>query len=125
MIDVIADILSTCRKVIPESFYLINDRPSVSYPYAVFYYDGDAREWNQDGFYIDVDIFDNLGQNQERIEELTSDLKKYLEHRVAWIDSGLIRYQYNGANTIDTGSDTLQRRNMRFYITVDWSRDYD
>lgn len=125
MLEVIAEVLKACREIIFESYYLTNDNPSVSYPYAVFSYDGDYRAWNQDGLYIDVDVFDNKGQNQERIEELTSDLKKHLEHRVTWTGSGLIRYQYNGSNTIATGSDTLQRRNMRFYLTVDWSKNYD
>lgn len=124
MDEVIANILVSCQAIIPETYYMTNDNPSITYPYAIFTYDGDARTWNQDGFYIDVDIFDNLGQNQERIEEKTSQLKQHLEHKSELLGSCLVRYRYNGSSTISTNSDTLQRRNLRFYLTVDWSKDY-
>lgn len=125
METVIAKATELLSEVVPESHFLTNPRLEVTYPYLIFSYDSDGQELGKDGAYLDIDIFDNQGENQERIEKVASQLRWHLENRAAMLADCYLRFRFEGANPIDTQSDSLQRRHVRFYITIDWRRDYE
>ncbi|HEP1824506.1 TPA: hypothetical protein VB895_002036 [Streptococcus suis] len=120
MTPVIAKLTELFTEIVPEAYFLSNSTPTVAYPYLIFSYDAENRNWGQDGAYVDVDIFDNKGEDQEQIEHLAFLLKRELEHRAVMLEECYIRFRFEGQGTIDTMSDVLQRRNVRFYITIDW-----
>ncbi|MFA9413279.1 hypothetical protein ACERC8_01330 [Streptococcus sp. E29BA] len=125
MENVIATLTELFEGIVPESHFLSNPSADVLYPYLVFSYEAEQREWGQDGAYIDVDIFDNRGENQERIEFLLGQLKRELEHKAVMAEDFYLRLRYEGSNPLDTLSDVLQRRHARFYVTIDWRREYE
>lgn len=125
MENVIATLTGLFGSIVPESHFLSNPSADVVYPYLVFSYEAEQREWGQDGAYIDVDIFDNRGENQERIEFLLGQLKRELEHKAVMAEDFYLRLRYEGSNPLDTLSDVLQRRHIRFYVTIDWRREYE
>lgn len=122
MIDLIAELTTAFRKVVAESFYLKNNKDTVAYPYLTFSYTGEALAKNTKGFYLDVDIFDDRGKDNERIEQAISELVDFVdddENRIM-TDDLFIRFDYIRPNPIPTNSDTLQRRYAQIYVRVDW-----
>ena len=107
MNEVIAAVLAQCQNVIAESYFRKNTSQQITYPYLVF-------------SYLDVTIFDNQGSNDERIETKTAELKQALRNYSEMLDSCYIRARFEGGNMTDTGSDMLQRRDVRFYLVIDW-----
>lgn len=120
MNEVIAAVLAQCQNVIAESYFRKNTSQQITYPYLVFSYDSDNRDKYADGAYLDVTIFDNQGSNDERIEIKTAELKQALRNYSEMLDSCYIRARFEGGNMTDTGSDMLQRRDVRFYLVIDW-----
>ena len=120
MNEVIAAVLSKCQEVITESYFRKNTSPELVYPYLVFSYDSDNISKNADGAYLDMTIFDNQGSNDERIETNLAEIKQALRNYSEMLESCYIRARFEGANITDTGSDTLQRRDVRFYLKIDW-----
>lgn len=125
METVIAELIKWFSGIVPESYFLSNPSSSVVYPYLVFSYDAEGLEWASDGLYIDVDVFDDQGENQERIEVLLGQLKRELEHKTTMLADGYLRCRYEGSSPIETQSDMLQRRHIRFYVKIDWIREYE
>lgn len=120
MNEVIAAVLSKCQEVITESYFRKNTSLELVYPYLVFSYDSDNISKNADGAYLDMTIFDNQGSNDERIETNLAEIKQALRNYSEMLESCYIRARFEGANITDTGSDTLQRRDVRFYLKIDW-----
>ncbi|MFS5674349.1 hypothetical protein V2V72_07650 [Streptococcus agalactiae] len=120
MQEVIKAILEKLQTVVPESYYISNDSPSVTYPYLVFRLDVENDTWNSDGAYLDIDLYDDKGTNHEEIEKTVNDLKKSLEHYMVMLDACLLRVKFDGIGNTLPNSDSLQRRSMRFYLKIDW-----
>ena len=59
MITFLTELTNQFRLVLPESYHDKNRSASVLYPYLTYNFDSEALERNIEGFYIDVDIFDN------------------------------------------------------------------
>ncbi|MGT2768791.1 hypothetical protein ACVRY7_07830 [Streptococcus ictaluri] len=121
MKSVIKHIIDTCSPVV-DTYFRVNPMEQPTYPYSVFSYQGESREWEQDGAYVDMDLFDNGGTDDSRIETSLSKLKSVLEHHSAMLDDCYLRFRFDGSNVIETMSDTLQRRSIRLYITIDWRK---
>ncbi|NGL84155.1 hypothetical protein [Streptococcus equi] len=119
MESVIKHIINTCSAVV-QTYFRVNPNEVPSYPYAVFTYQESGIEWEQDGCYIDIDLFDNQGTDDSRIEATLNQLKNIMKHHSVMLDDCYLRFQFSGANIIDTMSDTLQRRNIRLYLIIDW-----
>ncbi len=118
----IAELLKAFKTVLPEVYYLRNYKKKVDYPYMTFSYTGEPLGKNQQGLYLDCDIFDNEGKNNQRIEEIVGKLQDYInddDNRIL-NDNFFIRFDSIKPNPIDTGSDTLQRRYAQIYVRVDW-----
>lgn len=122
MIDLIAELTTAFGSVVPESFYLKNYKETVVYPYLTFSYTGEPLAKNTKGFYLDVDIFDDQGKNNERIEQALSELVDFVDNDDNRImtDELFIRFDYIKPNPIPTNSDTLQRRYAQIYVRSDW-----
>ncbi|MCH4167683.1 MAG: hypothetical protein LKF42_00390 [Streptococcaceae bacterium] len=122
MIELIVELTKAFRSVIPESFYLKNNKETVIYPYLTFTYTGEPLGKNTKGFYLDIDIFDDKGKNNERIEQAMSDLVDFVdddENRIM-TDELFIRFDSIKPNPIPTNSDILQRRYAQVYVRSDW-----
>lgn len=120
MKSVIKTILKELKKLHAESYYLMNSSKAVSYPYLVFSTSLTNIDRNADGCYLDIDILDNKGFDQSEIETIAQTVKRYFEHFDIMLEDCYMRTQFQGQTNIPTGSDTLQRRNLRFYIKIDW-----
>lgn len=107
-----------------EMFFEINKRNAIIYPYGTFSFDSEPIKRNQDGFYIDIDIFDHSDSYLDLIT-LEDKLKDNLVFkRVLTEDLNLV-FSFLGSNKIATGDEQLKRRNVRFYCAVDWrKKDY-
>lgn len=121
----IAELLKAFKAVLPEVFYLNNPQKKVVYPYMTFSYTGEPQDWKQQkGYYLDCDVFDNEGKNNQRIEEIIGKLDAFIDNDDSKImtDDFFIRFDSIRPNNIPTGSDTLQRRYAQIYVRVDWRK---
>ena len=122
MIEFLKELTTEFKSVTPESYHEKNRSKTVTYPYLTFDFDAESLERNIDGFYIDVDIFDN-GSSYLRIFQTEETLRAHFKDFKRLTDELFIRFNYLGENKIPTGDDTIKRRNMRFYCKVDWRND--
>ncbi|WP_203263680.1 hypothetical protein [Streptococcus uberis] len=120
MKEVIKTILEKLQTVVPESYYMSNNNPSVTYPYLVFKLDIESISWETDGSYLDIDVYNNKGTNQEEIETTVEAVKQSLKHYTVMLDSCFLRVRFEGIGNTLPDSDSLQRRSMRFYLKIDW-----
>ncbi len=120
MKPVIKEILKQLKEVHSESYYLMNSKKTVVYPYLVFSTSLTNIDRNADGCYLDIDIFDNKGFNQSDIETMAQEIKRHFEHLDIMLEDCYMRMQFQGLQNVPTNSDTLQRRNLRFYLKIDW-----
>lgn len=124
MPEVIRLITQFFKTIIKESFYITNYKADVIYPYLTFSYTAQPfSRKNGNEIYIDFDVFDNQGNNNERIETVVNDLIEAVEdseRNVINNDELLIRIEGISINLIPTNSDTLQRRNGTINLRIDW-----
>ncbi|PCH13887.1 hypothetical protein A9Y57_00156 [Streptococcus parauberis] len=120
MKEVIKNILEKLQTVVPESYYMSNDNPSLTYPYLVFKTSVERLTWETDGAYLDIDIYNNKGFDQEEIENTVDAVKQLLNHYTVMLDACFLRVRFESSDDTLPNSDTLQRRYMRFYLKIDW-----
>lgn len=121
MIDLLKELTAQFRLVTAESFHEMNRKATVIYPYLTFDFDSEALERNVDGFYIDVDIFDNSASYM-RVFELEEALKEHFKDNRKLTDNLFIRFNFLRSNKIPTGDDLIKRRSLQFYCKVDWRK---
>lgn len=121
MIPFLQELNKEFKKVCLESYLEYNTSSNVVYPYLTYTLNSEDLE-HQEGFYIDVDIFDNCGANTTNLEVLTQDVKKHFKENVILNDDVLLQFQYQTSRNIPTGSKILRRRNIQLYCKVDWRR---
>lgn len=119
MIDLLKELTAQFRLVTSESFHEKNRKATVSYPYLTFDFDSEAIERNVDGFYIDVDIFDNYA-SYVRVFELEEALKAQFKDNRQLTKDVFLRFNFLRSNKVPTGDDLIKRRNLQFYCKVDW-----
>lgn len=119
MIEFMKELNQQFRQVTAESFHEINAKKTVVYPYLTYDFDSEAIERNVDGFYIDVDVFDNTGQ-YSNIFQLEDDLKAHFKDNRKLTDDLFIRFNFLRSTKVPTGDDLIKRRNLQFYCKVDW-----
>jgi hypothetical protein len=121
LIKLMQQLTAEFRAVTSESYHAINRESNVTYPYLTFDIDGEAIERNVEGFYIDVDIFDH-NTSYARIFELEEALKDHFKDLKVMTDDLYVRLNFNGSSKVQTGDDTILRRNVRFYAKNDWRK---
>lgn len=102
-----------------QTFLERNTSKVVSYPYATYNFDSEALRRNQDGFYIDIDVFDRADTSAD-VLLLEDQFKDALLFRREMTEDLFLMFSFQGSNKVPTGDDQLKRRNIRFYVTVDW-----
>lgn len=102
-----------------QTFLERNTSKVVSYPYATYNCDSEALRRNQDGFYIDIDVFDRADTTAP-VLLLEDKFKDGLLFKRHLTDDLFLVFSFQGSNKVPTGDDQLKRRNIRFYVTVDW-----
>lgn len=119
MIEFLKELTAQFREVSPEAFHEKNRKEIVLYPYLTFDFDSEALERNIEGFYIDVDIFDNNSSYGDifQMEEL---LKAHFKDNRKLMDNLFIRFNFLRSTKVPTGDDKIKRRNLQFYCKVDW-----
>lgn len=121
MLNFMRELTTQFRAVTTESFHERNRKTNVVYPYVTYDFDSEALERNVDGFYIDVDIFDNQA-SYARIFELEDALKARFKDNQQLTDDIFIRFNFLRSNKVPTADDTIKRRNMQFYCKTDWRK---
>lgn len=119
MIEFLKELTRQFRAVIPESYHEKNRKEKVIYPYLTFNFDSENLERNIDGFYIDVDIFDN-DSSYINVFEVEGNLKDYFKDNRKLTDDLFIRFNFLRSNKAPTNDDLIKRRNLQFYCKVDW-----
>ena len=119
MITFLTELTNQFRLVLPESYHDKNRSASVLYPYLTYNFDSEALERNIEGFYIDVDIFDNNASYVD-IFQVEDALKDHFKDNRKLTDDLFIRFNFLRSNKIPTGDDLIKRRNLQFYCKVDW-----
>ena len=106
-------------KVHPESYLEANTAQEVKYPYQTYTFSSEDLELGSEGFYLDVDIYDE-GTSYMGILGVENSLKKALDRHNLMTDEAYFRFRFDGSNSIPTQKDDLKRRNVRFYIKIYW-----
>ena len=121
MIKFMQELTAAFRAVTANSHHAINRDATVTYPYLTYDIDSEAINRNQEGFYIDVDLFDNQ-TSYARILALEEAVKDHLRDLRLMTDDLYVRFEFNGSTKVPTGDETILRRNLRFYATIDWRK---
>lgn len=104
-----------------QTFYERNRSKTIVYPYATYNFDSEPIRRNQDGFYIDIDVFDR-SDTSVGVALMEDKFKDGLIFNRTMTDDLYLKFRFSGSNKIPTGDDQLKRRNVRFYVTVDWRK---
>lgn len=119
MIPFLQELVKEFKKVCPESYLEYNTAENVTYPYLTYSTSSEDLD-DQEGFYIDVDVFDNCGADTTNLEQLTHNIKQHFRSNIILTNDVLLQFRYQTARGIPTGSETLKRRNVQLYCKVDW-----
>lgn len=119
MIEFLKELNQQFRLVVPESYHERNNKATVVYPYVTYDFDSEVIERNVDGFYVDVDMFDNNSSYID-IFQIEEALKTHFKDNRKLTDDFFIRFNFLRSNKIPTGDDNIKRRNLQFYCKIDW-----
>lgn len=119
MIEFLRTLTTILRVIHSETYHDRNTKDKIVYPYATFDFDSEAIERNQEGFYLDIDVFDS-NASYMRLFELETAFKDGLTFRRELIDEVNLIFSFLGSNKVPTNDENLKRRNIRFYVKVDW-----
>ena len=119
MIEFLQELTKQFRLVVPESYHERNRKETVLYPYVTFDFDSEALEKNTEGFYIDVDIFDNQASYTD-IFQIEDALKNHFKDNRQLTDDIYLRFRFLRSTKIPIGDDLIKRRNLQFYCKTDW-----
>ncbi|EPI05049.1 hypothetical protein D920_00144 [Enterococcus faecalis 13-SD-W-01] len=121
MEEFLKELTGILQSIHPEMFFETNKRKEIIYPYGTFGFDSEPIRRNQDGFYIDIDIFDRSDSYLSLIN-LEDKLKDHLIFKRSLTEGLNLIFSFLGSNKVPTGDEQLKRRNVRFYIAVDWRK---
>lgn len=120
MIALLSLLTEELRKVCKESYLEENTSEHVTYPYLTFSYTSEQLENKREGFYIDIDIFDNCGANALELERLSTQIRDHF-HEKTFITCDLVaQSECRNRDVIPTTHEQIKRRWVQLYIRVDW-----
>lgn len=119
MIDLLTTLRTILQVIHPETYHDRNRKEKVVYPYATFDLDSEYVERNQEGYYLDIDIFD-FNSSYARIFEVETAFKDGLSFRRELTPELNLIFSFQGSNSVAMVDDNLKRRNLRFYVKTDW-----
>lgn len=109
------------QEIHQESYLEWNRSTEIVYPYATYNFDSEPLRRNQDGFYLDIDLFDR-SDTSVGVLLLEDKFKDALMYKRVLTEELNLIFSFLGSNKVPTGDDQLKRRNVRFYIAVDWRK---
>lgn len=121
MITFLKELNKEFKKLCPQSFLEENTSNNITFPYLVYSLSGEDLEF-QEGFYIDIDIFDNCGANTINLEVLTDNIKKNFRRNTILTDDILLQIDYRTSRNVPTLDEMIKRRYVQLYCKVDWRR---
>ncbi|QFG46691.1 hypothetical protein LH506_04190 [Lapidilactobacillus dextrinicus] len=119
MEELLKELAKILQSVHDQTFFEMNTSKKIAYPYATYNFDSEAIRRNQDGFYLDIDIFD-WHDTSARVALLEDKFKDALISRRDLTSSLSLVFSFQGSNKVPTNDEQLKRRNVRFYVAVDW-----
>lgn len=119
MIEFLKALTAILRVIHSETYHDRNPKTTVVYPYATFDFDSEQLERNQEGFYLDIDVFDS-NASYVRLFTLETAIKDGLAYRRELNEEVNLIFSFLGSNKVPTNDNNLKRRNLRFYVKVDW-----
>lgn len=119
MIPFLQELNRQFTQVHTESYHDKNTADEIVYPYLTYDFDSEEIERNVDGFYIDIDIFDN-NSSFINIFEIESNLKDAFKQKVVLNEHNLLQFNFLRSTKVPTGDKLLRRRNIQIYCKVDW-----
>ncbi|MDY7044429.1 hypothetical protein RVS70_09450 [Virgibacillus sp. M23] len=119
MITLLQELNRQFTQVHKESYHNYNTANEIDYPYLTYDFDVEDLAPNVEGFYIDIDIFDNTGEFIN-VFEIEDKLKDWFKQKVVLTEDHLLRFNFLRSMKVPTGDNLLRRRNMQFYCKVDW-----
>lgn len=120
MIPFLKELNLEFKKICKESYLEVNSSSKVIYPYVTYSYFSESLENTREGFYIDVDIWDNKGSDTLRLEQLTEDIRKHFIRNRILTDKVLLQFKVGSRKIITTGLENIKRRNLQLYCKIDW-----
>lgn len=121
MIPFLKELYKQFTAICPESYHERNTSEEVTYPYLTYDFDSEEIELNTDGFYIDVDIFDNQG-NYMDIFQVENALKDHFKRNRVMTEDVFLQFNFLRSTKIPTGDDIIKRRYLQIYCKVDWRK---
>ena len=119
MITFLKELTNQFKAVLVESHFERNRKKEVIYPYLTFDFDSEYLDDHVEGFYIDVDIFDN-DSSYVRIFQIEDSLKQHFYRNRKLTNDLFIRFNFLRSTKIPTGDDVIKWRNLQFYCKLDW-----
>lgn len=104
-----------------ESYLGVNTSETIVYPYLTYTFDAEAIGPSSEGFYLDIDAFDR-NASYGGILTVETLLKKGLDKEKLLTEEALFRFKYTGSTEVSTMDNDLKRRNVRFYVKIDWRK---
>ncbi|MGO3650957.1 hypothetical protein [Vagococcus sp.] len=125
MFELVQVLTGILRTALSETYYDRNRKEKVIYPYATFDIDSEYIERNQEGFYLDIDIFD-LNSSYLKLFEVESNFKDTLIYKRELTEEFNLIFSFQGSNKVPMNDENLKRRTLRFYVKIDWrTKEYD
>lgn len=122
MLNLVGQLTTLLREVCPEAYYEWNGSENVTYPYLTFDLDGEYLGRNQDGYTVDIDIFDK-NSSYANVFELEEAIKQKLCFARIMRDDFFLMVDYRNSHTVPTGDVTIKRRTITLYVQVDWRKE--
>ncbi len=119
MLDLMKALTDELRLVTGEAYHDRNTQATVVYPYLTFDLSSESIERNMEGFYLDVDIFDN-SSSYTGVFTLETALKDHFKDNRKLTDELYIRFNFLRSTSVPTGDEIIKRRNLQFYVRTDW-----
>ena len=117
MEKILQQLTATLRSIHTESYYLMNPKDPVTYPYLTFDISLEELERNEEGVTLEIDIFGN-GSSPLSVVQLEETLKDALSYRREFTDDLSLMYNFQTSLTVPTLVPDLHRRNMTFYVKI-------
>ncbi len=121
--SLLTTIMEKMREVNSEVYYDVNPRENreIIYPYATITTSLSRLNPNQDGFNLDIMIFDRP-QSLKNLIDFETNLINHLEKLRLFKDDYFLQFRYLRSNSVPAADSKLKRRNLQFYVKTDWRK---
>lgn len=121
MLDFAKLLQSELSTIAKECFHEKNRKDKVVYPYLTYDYDRENMTRERDEITIEIDIFD-FNTSYKRVLELEEQIKRHFNGMLKLTEELYVNFRFVGSNKVNTGSDTVKRRNIRLNVQTEWRK---